>query len=100
MWLGARCGSHAKGMLAARGGDTGRDYQDSMQQETLGDRPGEGHPGRTGRGSCRCRAVQRPDVDAALDESALGQLGQLLPHGQGDPVMLEGFPGLARGQPR
>ena len=30
-------------------------------------------------------------VDAALDESALGQLGQL---GQRDSVLLEGLPGL------
>ena len=38
-------------------------------------------------------------VDAALDEAALGQLVQLLAQGQRHPVMLEGFPGLARGQP-
>ena len=38
-------------------------------------------------------------VDAALDEAALGQMIQLLPHGQGYAVVLEGFPGLARGQP-
>ena len=38
-------------------------------------------------------------VDAALDEAALGQLVQLLAQGQRHPVMLEDFPGLARGQP-
>ena len=38
-------------------------------------------------------------VDAVLDEAALGQLVQLLPHGQGYAVVLEGLPGLARGQP-
>ena len=42
MWLCEGYGSHAKGMLAARGGDTGRDGQGSMQPETLGDRPGAG----------------------------------------------------------
>ena len=34
-----------------------------------------------------------------FDEAALGQLVQLLPQRQGDSVVLEGFPGLARGQP-
>ena len=34
-----------------------------------------------------------------LHEAALGQLVQLLPQRQGDSVVLEGFPGLARGQP-
>ena len=34
-------------------------------------------------------------VDAALDEAALGQLVQLLAQRQGDPVVLEGLPGLA-----
>ena len=38
-------------------------------------------------------------VDAALDEAALGQMIQLLPQRQGDSVVLERFPGLARGQP-
>ena len=38
-------------------------------------------------------------VDAALHEAALGQLVQLLAQGQRHPVMLEDFPGLARGQP-
>ena len=38
-------------------------------------------------------------VDAALDEAALGQVVQLLAQRQGDPVVLEGFPGLARGEP-
>ena len=38
-------------------------------------------------------------VDAALHKAALGQLVQLLPQRQGDSVVLEGFPGLARGQP-
>ena len=38
-------------------------------------------------------------VDAALDKAALGQMVQLLPHGQGYTVVLEGFPGLARGEP-
>ena len=36
-------------------------------------------------------------VDAALDEAALGQVVQLLAHSQWDPVVLERFPGLARG---
>ena len=36
-------------------------------------------------------------VDAALHKAALGQLVQLLPQRQGDSVVLEGFPGLARG---
>ena len=31
--------------------------------------------------------------------SCVGQLVQLLPQRQGDSVVLEGFPGLARGQP-
>ena len=38
-------------------------------------------------------------VDAALHKAALGQLVQLLPQRQGDSVVLEGFPSLARGQP-
>ena len=38
-------------------------------------------------------------IDAPIDEAALGQLIQLLPQGQGHPVVLEGFPGLAREQP-
>ena len=38
-------------------------------------------------------------VDAALDKATLGQMVQLLPHGQGYAVVLEGFPGLARGEP-
>ena len=38
-------------------------------------------------------------VAAALHKAALGQLVQLLPQRQGDSVVLEGFPGLARGQP-
>ena len=38
-------------------------------------------------------------VDAALHKAALGQVVQLLPHGQGYAVLLEDFPGLARGQP-
>ena len=38
-------------------------------------------------------------VGAALDEAALGQLVQLLAQRQGDSVVLEDFPGLARGQP-
>ncbi len=38
-------------------------------------------------------------VDAALDEAALCQMIQLLAQSQGDPVVLEGLPGLARGQP-
>ena len=37
--LSAGCGSHAKGMWAARGGGAGRDCQGSMRQETRGDRP-------------------------------------------------------------
>jgi len=36
-------------------------------------------------------------VDAVFHEAALGQMIQLLPQCQGHPVMLEGFPGLARG---
>ena len=39
------------------------------------------------------------DIDAAFDELALGQMVQLLAQGQGRSVILEGFPGLARGQP-
>ena len=38
-------------------------------------------------------------VDAAVDEAAAGQLVQLLPERQGHPVVPEGLPGLARGQP-
>ena len=38
-------------------------------------------------------------VDAALDEAALGQMVKLLPQRQGDSVVLEGLPGLTRGQP-
>ncbi len=38
-------------------------------------------------------------VDAALHEATLGQMIQLLAHSQGDPVVLERFPGLARGEP-
>ena len=39
------------------------------------------------------------DVDTVLQETALGQMVQLLTQRQGHPVMLEGFPGLARGEP-
>ncbi len=38
-------------------------------------------------------------VDAALHEAALGQMIQLLAQRQWDPVVLERFPGLARGEP-
>ncbi len=38
-------------------------------------------------------------VDAVIHETALGQLVQLLPESERHPVVLEGFPGLARGQP-
>ena len=38
-------------------------------------------------------------VDAAVDEAAVGQFAQLLPQSQGDTVVLEGLPGLARRQP-
>ncbi len=37
-------------------------------------------------------------VDAVIHETALGQMVQLLPESERHPVMLEGFPGLARGQ--
>ena len=39
------------------------------------------------------------DVDAAVDEAAVGQFPQLLSERQRHPVVLEGFPGLARRQP-
>ena len=39
-------------------------------------------------------------VDAVFHETALDQLIQLLPESQGHPVVLEGLPGLARGEPR
>ncbi len=38
-------------------------------------------------------------VDAVFHETALGQMVHLLTKSQGHPVMLEGLPGLARGQP-
>ena len=38
-------------------------------------------------------------VDAAVYEATAGQLVQLLPERQGHPVVLEGLPSLARGQP-
>ena len=39
------------------------------------------------------------DVDAPFHELAPGQLVQLLAQGKGKPAVLEGFPGLARGEP-
>ena len=38
-------------------------------------------------------------VDTVFHKAALGQVVQLLPQRQGDSVVLEGLPGLARGQP-
>ena len=38
-------------------------------------------------------------VDAVIHETALGQLVHLLPQCQRHPVMFEGLPGLARGEP-
>ena len=38
------------------------------------------------------------DVDAVFDDAALGQMVQLLAERQGHAVMLEGLPGLARGE--
>ena len=38
-------------------------------------------------------------VDAAFHEAAAGQFARLLLERQGRPVVLEGLPGLARGQP-
>ena len=38
-------------------------------------------------------------VHAALHEAAIGKFAQLLPQGQWHPLMLEGLPSLACGQP-
>ncbi|MCE2459138.1 MAG: hypothetical protein J4G14_15215 [Dehalococcoidia bacterium] len=54
--------------------------------------PGDG-PLRTG-----ARQPESQDVDAPLDEVAVGQFSQLLPECQGHPVVLEGLPGLPRRQ--
>ena len=42
---------------------------------------------------------ERQDVHAPIDKTTLGQMVKLLAQRQGHPVALEGFPGLARGQP-
>ena len=55
--------------------------------------------GAKGVGLAGAGQSEGQDVDAALDEAALGQMIQLLPHGQGYAVVLEGLPGLARGEP-
>ena len=38
-------------------------------------------------------------VDAVFHETALGQMVQLLAERQGHAIVLEGLPGLARGEP-
>ena len=52
---------------------------------------------------CVCLAGARQsegqDVDAATYEVTVGQFAQLLSQAQGHPVMLEGLPSLASGQP-
>ena len=48
-------------------------------------------------GLAGARQSEGQHVDAVFHEAALGQLVQLLPEGQGHPVVLEGLPGLARG---
>ena len=55
--------------------------------------------GAQGVGLAGAGQPEGQDVDAALDEAALGQMVQFLAQRQGDPIVLEGFPGLARGQP-
>ena len=52
-----------------------------------------------GVGLAGARQSEGQHVDAVFGEVAVGQLIQLLPQGQGHPVVLEGFPSLARGQP-
>ena len=55
--------------------------------------------GTEGVGLAGAGQSEGQDIDAALYEAALGQAIQLLSPGQGQTVMLEGLPGLARGQP-
>ena len=55
--------------------------------------------GAQGVGLAGAGQPEGQDVDAPLDEAALGQMIQLMAQRQGDSVVLEGFPGLARGQP-
>ena len=55
--------------------------------------------GAQGVGLAGAGQSEGQDVDAALHEAPLGQMVQLLPESQGHAVVLEGFPGLARGEP-
>ena len=55
--------------------------------------------GTQGAGLAGAGQPEGQHVDAALDEAAMGQMIQLLALRQGDPVVLEGLPGLARGEP-
>ena len=55
--------------------------------------------GAQGMGLAGAGQSEGQDVDAVFHKAALGQLVQLLPQRQGHPVVLEGFPGLARGKP-
>ena len=55
--------------------------------------------GAQGVGLAGAGQPEGQDVDAAVYEAAGGQFPQLLPESQGHPVVLEGLPGLARGQP-
>ena len=55
--------------------------------------------GAQGVGLAGAGQTEGQHVDAVFHEAALGQLIQMLSQSQGHPIMLEGFPGLARGQP-
>ena len=55
--------------------------------------------GAQGVGLAGAGQSEGQDVHAPIDETALGQMVKLLAQRQGHPVVLEGFPGLAREQP-
>ena len=54
--------------------------------------------GAQGMGLAGAGQSEGQDVHAPVNEAPLGQLVHLLPQGQGHPVVLEGLPGLARGE--
>ena len=88
------CGSRAKGILMARSGGGGRDYQGGLQQETLGARPGAGQPSlwivwrtdqaRSGREWEGAQSRQSA-AELVLPGPALGQMQGETPGRAGEP---------------